>query len=94
MLDATKLRFTDEAVDKMIPPPYSFSVGELFQFQKIPDNNVSDRKYTSGTASNNNIKQLLSKTSTDEKQNTHNTSCGNIREGLVKSNAEGRGIWA
>ena len=26
------------------------------------------------------------------KQNTHNTSCDNIREGLLKSNAEGRGI--
>jgi hypothetical protein len=86
------LDFTDEAVNKMIPPPYSFSVGELFQFQKIPDNNVSDRKYTSGAASNNNVKQLFSKTFTGEKQNTHNTSCGNIREILVKSNAEGRAI--
>ena len=86
------LGFTDEAVDKMIPPPYSFSVGELFQFQRIPDSSVSDRKYTSGTTSDDNAKLLLSKKCTDEKQNTHNTSCDNIREGLLKSNAEGRGI--
>ena len=55
------LGFTDEAVDKMIPPPYSFSVGELFQFQRIPDSSVSDRKYTSGTTSDDNAKLLLSK---------------------------------
>ena len=84
--------FTDETVDKMIPPPYSFSVGELFQFQTIPPIDVSDRKYTSGTASKGNIKPSLSKTSSDEKQDTQNTPCGNIQEESVKGDAKRGGI--